>query len=273
MGWTTGVTIIMARTLLDVVQKILSDGDSDEVNSVGDTIESMQVAKIVKEVHDNLVAEQDIQALRGLFQLEGLADTTRPNVMKLPDDVIEVSTIRYDVRDSSSPDPAFTEIPYIDPQYFLTRSAQLNESDSNTVAVKDLDTDTEYLVYTDKRPEFWTMFDDEYIIFDAYDSAQGATMHSSRTQAYGARYPELVIADSSTFSIPRAMVPQLEAEARELYWDIWKDGATPKINQVARRQRVRGQRLRHKARVDQEADRLPDYGRSPSRVRTRVKLN
>ncbi len=41
----------MKYTLLEIVQEILSDMDSDEVNSIDDTTESEQVATIVKSTY------------------------------------------------------------------------------------------------------------------------------------------------------------------------------------------------------------------------------
>lgn len=38
----------MRKTLLEMVQDILSEMDSDEVNSINDTVEAEQVATIIK---------------------------------------------------------------------------------------------------------------------------------------------------------------------------------------------------------------------------------
>jgi len=49
----------MKLSLLDITQKILSSLDSDPVNSIDDTVESIQVADIVKESYYSLMAERD----------------------------------------------------------------------------------------------------------------------------------------------------------------------------------------------------------------------
>ena len=46
-------------TLLEIVQDILSDMDSDEVNSINDSVESLQVAQIVKTAYYNIVDGKD----------------------------------------------------------------------------------------------------------------------------------------------------------------------------------------------------------------------
>jgi hypothetical protein len=42
-------------TLLEMTQDILSDMDSDEVNSINDSVESLQVAQIIKTTYFNIV--------------------------------------------------------------------------------------------------------------------------------------------------------------------------------------------------------------------------
>jgi len=42
-------------TVLEIVQDILNDIDGDEVNSIDDTLESEQVAQIVKSTYDAII--------------------------------------------------------------------------------------------------------------------------------------------------------------------------------------------------------------------------
>lgn len=46
-------------TLLDIVQDVLSDMDSDEVNSINDSIEALQVAAIAKSTFYNIIDGRD----------------------------------------------------------------------------------------------------------------------------------------------------------------------------------------------------------------------
>lgn len=54
-------------TLLDIVQDILSDMDSDTVNSITDSVESLQIAQIVKTTFFEIITEGEWPHLGGLF--------------------------------------------------------------------------------------------------------------------------------------------------------------------------------------------------------------
>ena len=43
----------MKRTLLEMVQSILSDMDSEDVNAVSDTLEAQQVASVIEDTYYN----------------------------------------------------------------------------------------------------------------------------------------------------------------------------------------------------------------------------
>ena len=80
----------MKLTLLEIVQNILSDMDSDNVNSIDDTVESQQVALIVKDCFMNLTSNRNWHDQQTLFQLKSLADVTRPNYMAAPEGLKEL---------------------------------------------------------------------------------------------------------------------------------------------------------------------------------------
>jgi len=46
-------------TVLDMVQDVLSDMDSDEVSSIDDTVEAMQVAQIIKTAFYEVINDGD----------------------------------------------------------------------------------------------------------------------------------------------------------------------------------------------------------------------
>ena len=57
-------------TLLEMVQDIMSDMDSDEVNSINDSQEATQVAQIIKSTYYNIIDGRDMPFLYELFQLQ-----------------------------------------------------------------------------------------------------------------------------------------------------------------------------------------------------------
>ena len=85
----------MKLTLLDYVQTILSSLESDEVNSISDTPESMQVANIVKQTYYNIIARSDLPEHKQLINLNPSLDETQPVVMNIPAGVHKIYWLKY----------------------------------------------------------------------------------------------------------------------------------------------------------------------------------
>ena len=85
-------------TLLEMTQDILSDMDSDEVNSINDSVESLQVAQIIKTTYYNIIDGRDYDFLYELFQLDASGTSSRPTHMKLPENIIDLKYIKYNCK-------------------------------------------------------------------------------------------------------------------------------------------------------------------------------
>jgi len=83
------------QTLLTMTQNILSAMSSDEVNSIGDTVESMQVANIIQNKYYDIVARGDLRLDEQLFQLNPSDTTALPTLMYLPAGVSRISWMQY----------------------------------------------------------------------------------------------------------------------------------------------------------------------------------
>jgi hypothetical protein len=86
----------MRYTLLELTQLILSSMDSDEVNSITDTVESVQVTTILKNVFYDMATELDLPEHETLFELTASGDNTKPAIMTIPTDVTKLTSIKYD---------------------------------------------------------------------------------------------------------------------------------------------------------------------------------
>lgn len=82
-------------TLLQIVQEILADMGSDNVNSINDTIEAYDVARIVASTYRELVDYYNVPYEYTLFTLESVGNPDRPTVMKLPSKIAHVEWIKY----------------------------------------------------------------------------------------------------------------------------------------------------------------------------------
>ena len=67
----------MKYTLLQLVQTIASSMDSDEVNSISDSTESLQIANIVRSVYYDLINRAKLPEHFTLVTLEASVDNTR----------------------------------------------------------------------------------------------------------------------------------------------------------------------------------------------------
>ncbi len=171
----------MKYTLLQAVNLYLDYTDGFRVSTIDDTIESQQVAAIAQKVFHDL--NDDIfnnEQLQELIQLEALADNTKPNYLRLPDDVsrIKESKVMYDISEDSA-EIKMVEIDYLPPLEFL-------ELVGNTKVDTDNEIVTDYSGYrmvipNEQAPQYYTDFDDEYLVFDAFNSTVDSTMQSSKS--------------------------------------------------------------------------------------------
>jgi hypothetical protein len=190
----------MKYTLLEIVQEILNDMDSDEVNSISDTTESLQVANIVKETYFHLTSQMDLPEQTGLFNLNASGDNTQPVLMYAPSNVLKTYWIKYDSKGNGETESKFVSVQYLDLNDFLDRTLLLNTADtyvgSMTYSINSLDFEFKYL--NDRSPTYYTVLQDNTLIFDSYDSSVDTTLQKSKTYCYGLLEPEFTLDDSFT---------------------------------------------------------------------------
>lgn len=245
-------------TLLDMVQNILSALDSDEVNSISDTIESLQVAEIIKETFYEQFNNIYIPEFEGLFQLESANDLTKPNYLKIPSNVSKVVWIKYRDLDSKT----FRELVYQPPEEFL--SAQLNFNPDDPLLTKVVDpSGITYAIQNKHGPTHFTIFDDDYIAFNAVDTKNEAVVQASNSIGFGLKTEEFVLEDDYVPPIDGNLFPLLLAESKATSFINLKQISSSKEEQRARRQRIRMQNDQFKSRHAQYEywNRGPDFSR------------
>lgn len=85
----------MKMTLLELTQNILSALNSDQVNSIGDTPESLQVAECVKSTYFNMLGRYDMPEHNQLFNLDASNNVNQPTLMFIPDGVTRLEWVDY----------------------------------------------------------------------------------------------------------------------------------------------------------------------------------
>lgn len=249
------------KTLLDIVQDILSDADGDEVNSINDTIESLQCARCVRTSFDHIVDGSDLKMHTGLDQLEATTSAT-PNIMTRPEGVYEIQWIKYDIRQSGT-DPKFETVSYVHPDELLDIMDSRTLGDSNIESVAH-SSGHNLLVRNDKAPQYWSIIDGyDEIVFDSYDSDLESNLQKSKSQVYGVLKPTLTLSDSAEPDLPKNLMIRLQSDARALFFDLYKDGVTSEVDRLRRRAEVRSQRERHITKYGERTRNTfgPDYGR------------
>ena len=245
-------------TVLDMVQDILNDMDSDEVNSFTDTIEAEQVAQILQTTYFELIGTRNWPHLKGLLSLDNTASVTRPTHMRLPEDLKELTFIKYNKQTSDDPTRRrYEEVKYLFPDEFLFKTNQRDNTVANVDVITDL-TGVEFLVFNDIHPTYWTSFDDENIIFDSYDTEFGTTLTKGNSQAFGVREPVWSHIDTFIPDLPMEAFPSFLAEAKSVCFFVLKQMSNAKAEQQATRG---ARRMSRKAWAARGGVRYPDFGR------------
>lgn len=218
------------KSLLEIVQDILSDMDSEEVNSIADTLESDQVARVVETTYYDLIADRDIPEHYGLIKLTALSDSLLPTHFTYPDNTKYIDTIHYDTSDDETFE--YTEVKWMEPLDFIR---MLDSAQSDYTSVKDVNGGTNLRIRNDKHPQWYTSFDDEHVVMDSYKSTVDTTLQESKVRAFGSTFPVFSKTDDYVPDIDPAYFPYLIAESKSTAQSLFKGGSDPKTEQKARR--------------------------------------
>lgn len=241
-------------TLLEMVQKILSDMDAEPVNALSETTESDQVASIIEDTYYALITNRTIPEHKGLIKLTAFADSTKPTHFKYPDNVNNVVSVWYDT--SSDGSFEYSVVEYLQPLDFLH---YIDNVQDDYQSVVDVNGGTTLRIANNKQPEYYTSFDDTNIVMDSWDSSVDSTLQTSKSRAFGTTYPTFTLSDSFVPDIDENVFPYLLAESKSTAMSLLVGGSDPKIEQQARRQKSYIQNDRYRT---QQANKWSHYGRS-----------
>lgn len=228
----------MKRTLLEMVQDILSALDSDEVNSISDTIEAMQVATILKNCYLDMCSNRDWSGQKRLISFDHSADRERPTHLKSPERIKELHSFRYNgTKKKTGGELAYNDVRYLDPDVFLRRCGGFNPNNPHSVVVKDWG-GTDLVIINNKAPTYWTTFDDEWIVCDSWDAEVDDTLKASKTQLHVTLLPSFELDDEFIPLLPAESFQQLFNEAKSIAFVELKQMVNQKAEQEAVRQRT-----------------------------------
>ena len=206
-----GVRHSMKQNLLDIVQRVAEFCNAGSVNSIKDTRESMQIAKIVKETFEDLVLRRELVTGQALLQLQSVSDVEKPTHLLVPEGVIALDNVKY-----KNAEGTLEDLQYVEPMEFVDNSLHLDPTADNVKNVSDY-SGILFNVYTDKPPRFYTVMTDgsnEYVVFDAYDKSFEDTLQGHHIVAYGHVMPEFRLEDNFVPPLSIQQFPVLISRAK-----------------------------------------------------------
>lgn len=281
-------------TVLDMTQEILSSMSSDEVNSIGDTTESLQVATILKRKYYDIISRASLPEHDQLIQLIPSNIPEMPVLMYVPDEVNKIEWIKYyntnPAGSSATPDSDYIHDLNVDiqqngnndsntpPNYqyvtilpitqFIDYINGFSIGDANIGSYTFTDDangfpgNYTFLFQTDSQPRFCTVIGNKYVIFDSYDSTQDDTLQASKSMCWGQIAPTFKMEDDFIPRMDDKQYPLLINEAKALAWFELKQSAHQLANQEIKRQWSSIQKNKSVSNKPSYFDQLPSFGRA-----------
>lgn len=190
-------------TLLDIVQNIMSSMSLEEVNSIEDVPESLQIATIVQETYYEITAHREWEFLRKTFSMEASGSSLKPVAMKIPSNISDIEIVKY----LDEKDGKYKEVSYMAPELFLEELSERNLG----VSIDNLEgmlkqANIALRVFNDRQPKYYTSFDENTLIFDSYNKEYDNTLQESKTLAYGTEIIPFEVADDFVIPFPKEMI-------------------------------------------------------------------
>ena len=253
----------MKYTLLDLTQTILSSMDGDQVNSISDSTESLQVANVIRTAYYDIIGRSDLPEHYDLITLDASTDSSKPVLMTLPAGVVQIKWLKYNNATITDTDLRMEFVKYLPPDQFLDLMDGVNESDANIDTFNHTSGSNTYkiLYRNDVHPQYYTSFDDVTLIFDSYDNTVDATLQKSKTRAYGRLSIPFTMSDTFTPDLDEAQFALLLNEAKALAWAELKQSPHPKAELNARRAWTNLQKHKNSTEVQSDFDQLSYFGR------------
>lgn len=248
----------MKMTLLSMTQSILSAMNGEPVSSIGDTIESQQVAQEIETTYYEISESLTVPTYQGLIQLNGLGDTAHPNYLSIPTNVKDINWIRYNT--NTLADPEYLKIPYIGKKAFLDQVLQFDATQSYIQVITDIQSGMKFMCRNNNPPTMWTSFDNLNLIFDSFNNTVDTTLAGSKAMAWGEYLQAFTMADTFIPNLDDTHFPLFLAEATAACFINIKQVSNAKAEQRARRQRTRLQNDRYRANQRNYLSQ-PNFGR------------
>lgn len=210
----------MSKTLLQIVKSAHRVvGGGTDIKSIflnaGGTEDSEEIAYHAKDLWDFMQGRADWPHQKKFIQLDPMADSEKPNYLKLPTVVNEI--VKNSLRYREKP------VTYLSPEVFIDMLNSRNNivKDSNGVESDSYDDNVQVVssyegiplyIYDDRNPTYWTTFDDDTLVFDSYDKVNEDTLQNSNSSVLAYVTTELIIADDTIVDLPAGLLSLFQSE-------------------------------------------------------------
>jgi hypothetical protein len=190
-------------TLLEVVQNIMSSFSLEEVNSIEDVPEALQIATVVKETYYDIIAHKDWEFLNKTFPLDSSGDLGKPVIMRIPSRVAFIEFLKYYDTNKGM----YTDVEYLSPEDFVNLLGTRKVGGS-VVEVAGLvqNVTAKFKIYNDRQPTYYTSFNEQDLIFDSYDSVQDSILQGGKSLLKGNVHPSFMLTDEYEIEMPEEMI-------------------------------------------------------------------
>lgn len=253
----------MKYTLLDLVQTIASSTGGDEVNSITDTVESEQYAKIIRSAYFDIITRADLPSQYTIFQLESSLDPLQPVVMTLPTNMQSVEWVKYNTATVRHPEVDMEPIKALSLSEFLHNMYMKNPLDTHVKNfTKTVNGNPIQFFYNNNgSPTCWTTYDDGTIIFDSYDATVDTTLQKSKSVAYGKKVIPWEMTDTFVPDLDESEFSLLLNEAKSLAFAETKQTQHQLADRNAHRGWNKLQKQKTKLPTRTDFDALPNFSR------------
>ncbi len=259
-----------------MINKCLEAIGADAITSSEFSYEYPQkVLSMIEDVYYDVVFTKDKSHYGEVHKLEpvtyagstvGVTTPTKFNLYISDDsvrhDIRNIECISYNKTSEASllTSPDYVDIDYLEPSEFLRR----NDNYSGTFIVTDVGLSDEGYglcrIKTDRDPRYYTSFDNQTVVFDAYDVSKETSghMNEDRLRVLLTKYPLFLSGETDIQDIDAATWPEFVRACQAMTFSLDKDGPNQGLEIEKRRNRLMTQSSFSK--IKRLNDRV-DYGR------------
>jgi len=241
--------------------------DSDEVNSIHDTVESNQVARVVRGVFYDCASDLGLEVNEGLFELNPSGNPSQPTIMYLPSHVSKLYWIKYNNKGATDTHSKYIDVERVDYLDFYETQFNLDSSlDYVSEIVYSVNGEPfEFKYETNGFPRRFTNLTTSTLLFDRYDIDIDSTLVKNKTMCGGMLYPEFQMTDNFVIPVDPAQLSYLVNKAKVRCFSEIKQVENREAASEASRQKIAHQRTKNRLpdadTALQRQNKITGYGR------------